>query len=349
MTWTVEQVAEWVGGRLEGETQRVLRGVAPIESAGPADLTFLAHRRYVDYLRRSQPGAVLVAEGATGLPEGLTLIRVADPYLALARALHVFYPEPERQPGVDPTAVLGTGVRLGHEVVIGPYAVIEAEVVLGDGVRVGAHCVIGQGAQIGPQSELKPHVTLYPGTAVGARCLVHSGTRLGCDGYGYVWDGTTHRKMPQVGRCVVGDDVEIGANTAIDRGSLGETRIGSGTKIDNLVHIAHNVQIGQHCLLTGQVGIAGSTRLGDGVACGGQAGIVGHLEIGSRARIAAQAGVTGDVPPGAAYGGSPAREHRSWMRAMGEFYRLPEIVRRVEALERGARRHRGKGKKRADG
>lgn len=334
MTWTAAEVAEWVGGRLEGDAGQVLRGVAPVESAGPQDLTFLAHRKYLDYLERRRPGAVLVAEDTSGLPEGLTFIRVRDPHLALARVLHVLYPPPEATPHVAATAVVGRGARLGAGVLVGPYAVVEEEAELGDHARIGAHCVVGRGARVGADSELKPHVTLYAGTIVGARCIVHSGARLGCDGYGYVWDGETHRKVPQVGRCVIEDDVEIGANTTVDRGSIGETRIGRGTKIDNLVHIAHNVQIGANCLLTAQVGIAGSTRLGNGVACGGQAGIIGHLQVGDGARIAAQAGVGGDVPAGAAYGGAPAREHRTWLRAVAVFYQLPELVRRVQALER---------------
>jgi UDP-3-O-[3-hydroxymyristoyl] glucosamine N-acyltransferase len=333
MTWTAAEVAEWVGGRLDGDGAQVLRGVAPAESAGPHDLTFLAHRRYLEYLERRRPGAVLVTEDATGLPEGLTLIRVRDPHLALCRVLHVLYPPPEPAPRVAPTAIIGRGARLGAGVVVGPYAVVEEDVELGDRVRIGAHSVVGRGARIGPESELKPHVTVYPGTVVGARCIVHSGARLGCDGYGYVWDGGAHQKVPQVGRCVVEDDVEIGANTTVDRGSIGETRIGRGTKIDNLVHIAHNVRIGAHCLLTAQVGIAGSTRLGDGVACGGQAGIIGHLHVGDGARIAAQAGISEDVPAGAAYGGAPAREHRRWLRAVAVFYQLPELARRVQALE----------------
>ncbi|MBI4513201.1 MAG: UDP-3-O-(3-hydroxymyristoyl)glucosamine N-acyltransferase [Gemmatimonadetes bacterium] len=340
MAWTVATIAEWVEGRVEGDAQHVLHRVAPIEDAGPEDLTFLVHRRYLGFLGRSRPGAILVTEDLAGLPEGLTLIRVRDPYLALTRVLPVLYPEPEPRPGVAATAVVGRGARLGVGALVGPYAVIEDDVLLGDRVRVGAHSVVGRGAEIGADTELKPHVTVYPGTVIGARCILHSGARLGCDGFGYVWDGSAHRKVPQVGRCVIEDDVEIGANTTIDRGSIGETRIGTGTKIDNLVHIAHNVRMGRHCVLAAQVGIAGSVRLGDGVACGGQVGISGHLEVGSGARLAAQSGVIGDVPAGATFGGYPAREHRLWIRAMAEVYRLPETVRRlqrVEALVKGLR------------
>ncbi|MGH7545773.1 MAG: LpxD N-terminal domain-containing protein, partial [Gemmatimonadota bacterium] len=203
MTWTAAEVAEWVGGRLEGDAGQVLRGVAPVESAGPQDLTFLAHRKYLDYLQRRRPGAVLVAEEMTGLPEGLTCIRVRDPHLALARVLHVFYPPPDVTPHVAATAVVGQGVRLGAGVVVGAYAVVEEGAELGDRARLGAHCVVGRGARVGADSELKPHATLYPGTIVGARCIVHSGARIGCDGYGYAWDGEAHHKVPQVGRCVI--------------------------------------------------------------------------------------------------------------------------------------------------
>jgi UDP-3-O-[3-hydroxymyristoyl] glucosamine N-acyltransferase len=225
-------------------------------------------------------------------------------------------------------------VELGAEVSVGPFAVIEAGAVLGDRVRIGPHSVVGAGSKLGVDTLLHPHVTLYPGTVLGERCIVHSGARLGSDGFGYAWTGTEHRKVPQVGGCRLGDDVEIGANTTIDRGSIGDTRVGQGTKIDNLVQLGHNVRVGERAILISQVGIAGSTTVGDGAVLGGQVGVGGHLEIGAGARVGAQAGVTGDVPAGETVSGYPARPHRLALRAQAVTLRLPEILRRLRRLER---------------
>jgi UDP-3-O-[3-hydroxymyristoyl] glucosamine N-acyltransferase len=205
---------------------------------------------------------------------------------------------------------------------------------LGDRVCVGANSVIGERCELGADTEIKELVCLYPDTVVGARCIIHSGAQVGVDGFGYVFQKDRHRKIPQVGRCVLEDEVEIGANTCIDRGSVGETRIGAGTKIDNLVHIAHNVSIGRGCIIVAQVGIAGSTTVGDGVAMAGQVGIIGHLNIGDGARVAAQSGVSHDIPAGETWFGYPARERSQVMRASAAFLKLPELIRRVGRIEK---------------
>ena len=215
---------------------------------------------------------------------------------------------------------------------IGEYAIIGANAKLGDEVVIGPQCVVGDGVSIGDRARLWPDVTIYSGATIGARTIIHSGGRIGCDGFGYVFRDGEHQKIPHVGRCIIGDDVEIGANTTIDRGSIDDTVVGNGTKIDNLVHIAHNVRIGEKCLLMAQVGIAGSVTIGDGAILAGQAGISGHLSIGAGARLAAQAGVFGDIPAGETWSGYPARPHRESLRASAALFKLAGMIRRLEKL-----------------
>jgi UDP-3-O-[3-hydroxymyristoyl] glucosamine N-acyltransferase len=217
---------------------------------------------------------------------------------------------------------------------VGPYAVIESNAVIGDRVKVGAHCVVGPECEIGEDSLLHPHVVLYAGTRIGKRVILHAGSRLGVDGFGYVPAPDGIAKIPQVGACMIHDDVEVGANSTIDRGSIGQTVVGQFTKLDNLVHLAHNVQVGRGVLMAAMTGVAGSVEVGDGVMTGGQAGISGHLEVGPGAKLAAQAGVIGDVPPGTTVSGYPARNHRDYLRAMGLVFRLPETSRKLKELEK---------------
>lgn len=309
--------------------------MAPLDRAGETELTFLASPRYLPYLERAHAAAVLVAEtleerGRTGMPR----IVVRDVYSALAAVLPRLYPERRPEPGVHPTAVIGAGARLGREVVIEAYAVIGAGAVIGERARIGAHAVVGEECVVGEEAVLHPHVTLYPRVVVGARTILHSGVRAGVDGFGYVWAEGAHRKVAQVGRCLIGADVEIGANTTIDRGSIGDTEIGDGVKIDNLVHLGHNVRVGEHSIIVAQVGVSGSTKLGRGVTLGGQAGLAGHIEVGDKATIAAQAGVFGSVEPGAVVSGYPARPHKEALRAQAALFRLPRLMKRLRALER---------------
>lgn len=328
-------IADLVAGRLEGGDDLEITGVAPLDRAGPQDLSFLAHPRYLQYVDASSAGLLLITSQLSGrLGAGRSRIIVDDVHRALAKVLATLHPESRREPGVHPTVVVGRGAVLGRDVSIGAYAVIGEDARLGDRVRVGEHCVIGAGCTVAADAVLHPQVTLYPNVAVGARSILHSGVRAGSDGFGYTWVDGGHQKVPQVGRCVIGDDVEIGANTTIDRGSVGATEIGRGVKIDNLVHIGHNVRIGEHSLIVAQVGISGSTTIGRHVSIAGQAGLGGHSEIGDGARIAGQAGVFGDVPAGETYSGYPARPHRESLRAQAGLSRLPRILERLKALER---------------
>lgn len=330
---TLAQVAELTGGTVEGDRAFRIRDLLPLDQAGPQDLGFLADRRYLAGLAESRAGALLVAESLLPLPAGESrpAVVVSRPHLALAALVEHLHPELPPEPGIHPTAVLGRGVRLGRGVTIGPYAVVEADALLEDGVVLGPHVVVGKGARVGRGSRLHPHVVLYPGVEVGCGVILHAGVRVGVDGFGYAPGPGGHRKVPQVGGCVIGDHVEIGANSCIDRGSIGRTEVGEGAKLDNLVHLGHNVRVGPRALLVAQVGVAGSSRIGEGAMLGGQAGISGHLEVGAGARVGAQGGVISDVPPGATVSGYPARPHREYLQAMAALLRHRDERRRLEA------------------
>jgi UDP-3-O-[3-hydroxymyristoyl] glucosamine N-acyltransferase len=334
---TVGQLAEHLGAELAGDPGGKLFRAAPLEAASEGEVSFLARRKYLPYLGATHATAVIVGRDLGELeavPRSTALLWVDDAHAALAETLTLLYPEDERKGEIAPTAVLGPDVQLGEGVSIGHYAIVGGGTKLGDRVCVGANSVIGERCELGADTEIKDLVCLYPDTVIGARCIIHSGARIGVDGFGYVFEKDRHRKIPQVGRCVIEDEVEIGANTCIDRGSVGETRIGAGTKIDNLVHIAHNVSIGRACIIVAQVGIAGSTTVGDGVAMAGQVGIIGHLNIGDGARVAAQSGVSHDIPAGETWFGFPARERSQTMRASAAFLKLPDLIRRVGRIEK---------------
>jgi UDP-3-O-[3-hydroxymyristoyl] glucosamine N-acyltransferase len=330
---TAAEIASAVGGRVVGDGSAAVRAVAPLDRAGVEDLSFLSGARYASLFEGSSAGVVLVPPGLEQAPgRARARVVVAKPHEALLALLPRFYRPPERVAGVHPTAVVGRGAKLGDDVAIGPYAVIGERAVLGSRVTVDAHGVVGEGVEIGDESRLFPMVTLYPGTRLGRRVLLHSGVRIGSDGFGYVFREGAHQKLPHVGRAVIEDDVEIGANSTVDRGSIDDTVIGAGTKIDNLVHVGHNVRIGRLCLLMAQVGISGSARIEDGCILAGQAGIAGHITIGKGARIAGQAGVFGDVPAGETWSGYPARPHREALRAQAATFKLPSLLRPLERL-----------------
>jgi UDP-3-O-[3-hydroxymyristoyl] glucosamine N-acyltransferase len=324
-------LARSVGGRVEGDANRRVSGVATLEDAGPDDLSFLTNPRYRPALASSRAAAILVGPGA-GV-DGRNLLVAPDPYLALAEILDRIHPAPRPTPGVSADARIAPGVVLGADVTIGPFAVIGPGARLGDRVVVGAGAVIGDGSAIGPDSVLMPRVVLYPGTSVGARCLIHAGVVLGGDGFGFATASGKHRKVPQLGRVVVEDDVEIGANSTVDRGTLGETKIGRGTKIDNLVMVAHGVVIGPHGLLAAQAGVAGSTRIGSHVTMAGQSGSAGHLRMGDRVVVAAKTAVFADVADGAFVAGIPAVDHRAWKRSLALVKMLPELRSKLRSLE----------------
>jgi UDP-3-O-[3-hydroxymyristoyl] glucosamine N-acyltransferase len=332
---SVAEIAAATGGQLRGAGGARIRGVAPLEIARPDQLSFVANPRYQEYLAATRAGVVLLTPALTpAAPGHLTLVVVDDPHVALYRILSSLYPEQLASERVHETAVVDPTAELGEGADVGPLAVIGPGVRVGEGCRIGAHVVIGRNCSIGAGTVIHPQVTLYESVNIGERCVIHSGVRLGNDGFGYVWVDGGHRKIPQIGGCVIGDDVEIGANTNIDRGSIGDTVIGAGSKIDALVHLGHNVRLGRHVVVVAQVGISGSTAVGDGAVLAGQAGVGGHLSIGAGARIGGQAGVTADVPAGESYSGYPARPHREALRAQGLLFRLPDLLKRLRELER---------------
>jgi len=332
-TITAEAIATLVGGELVGDGSAEVSGVAPLDRAKRGDLSFLGSGKYSAAFAASAAGVVLVDPAfrdAAGSAEARII--VANPMEKMLAVLPRLYRQKAKRPGIAPTARVGAGVRLGERVFVGDYAVIGASAHIGDDTVVEAHAVIGDGAVVGRRCQLHSHSTLYPQATLGDRVVVHSGVRIGSDGFGYVFRDGAHNKIPHVGGCVIGDDVEIGANTTIDRGSIGDTVIGAGTKIDNLVQIGHNVRVGRLCLLMAQVGVAGSVVIEDGCIIAGQAGLAGHLTVGAGARIAAQAGVFGDVPAGETWSGYPARPHRESLRATGALFKLAALMRRVEKL-----------------
>ena len=332
-TITAAAIAGLVGGELEGDGQAVVTGVAALDRAESRDLSVLASSKYAPLLSSSRAGVVLIdPEFRAAVGNARARIIVSKPLEKLLAVLPKLYSEEKPVPGIAASARIAKGVVLGERVSIGEYAVLEAGARLGDRVVVGAGCFIGAGATIGEDSRLWAGATVYRGAVIGARVGLHSGSRIGVDGFGYVFGGGMHNRIPHVGGCIIGDDVEIGANTTIDRGSIDDTVIGKGSKIDNLVHVAHNVRIGERCLLMAQVGIAGSVVIGDDCIIAGQAGLSGHVTIGKGARIAAQAGVFGDIPAGETWSGYPARPHREALRASGALFKLAGMMRRLEKL-----------------
>jgi UDP-3-O-[3-hydroxymyristoyl] glucosamine N-acyltransferase len=330
---TAGVIAEVVGGKLVGDGSVVVTGVAPLDRASPSDLSFLGAAKYASLFASSRAGVVLILPELAEAP-GQTPARVIvdRPQEALLTLLPRFHRVTAAAPGVHPTSVIGTAARIGAGVSIGAYSVIGDGAEIGNGTVIGPHCVLGSGVRLGEQCQLVASVTVYSGSQIGDRVTLHAGVRIGSDGFGYVQRDGQHVKIPHVGRCLVEDDVEIGANTTIDRGSIDDTVIGAGTKIDNLVQIGHNVRIGKGCLIMGQAGIAGSVRVEDGCMILGQVGISGHNTIGKGARVAAQAGVFGDIPAGETWSGYPARPHKEALRAQAALFKLPSLLRRIERL-----------------
>ena len=336
---TARAVADLVGGRLLGDGAVRIHVVRPLDSAGPDALSFAISTRYTAALGGSRAGAVLVPEALAGAAGSATRIVVPDPYSALVRVMDALYPADVSAAGVDPSARIGAGTILGPEVSIGPF------VVLGRDVRVGARCrlaqgvSLGDGVEVGDDTVMGPGVVCYRSSRIGSRVVLKAGAVIGGDGFGYLSGGKGHTRIPHVGSCILGDEVEVGSNTCIDRGSVSDTVIGRGTKLDNLVQVGHNVHIGERCLIMAGVGIAGSTHVGNDAILAGHVGVTDHLVIGDRARIAAKSAIFGDVPAGASFSGHPARPHRQFLRAQAAMYRLAPIVDELEQLAAERARH----------
>ena len=327
------ELAELVGGTLEGDGSVPIQGVADLQGAGPSDLSFFAHPRYEAAARQTKAGALLVGPGAPR-DLGAARIRVANPSAAFTRVAMLFAPSPApRLSGVHPSAVVAPGVRLGRNVGIGPHAVLEEGTEVGDETQVGAGSYIGRDVRIGSGCVFHPRVYVGDRCIIGHRVVLHAGAVVGADGFGYEMKDGRHQKVPQLGYVQIDDEAEIGANTTIDRGRFARTHIGEGAKIDNLVMIAHNCVVGPHSVIVAQSGLSGSTTTGHHVTIAGHVGTVGHIHIGSGAILTAKSGVTKDVPEGQTWRGAPARPIKEQMEMEAHIQQLPLLAKRLKALE----------------
>jgi len=332
MVYTAAELAERLEGEVVGDGAVEITGFAAAAQARPGDLTFAEKASYLSAAEQSAASAVLVSGDLQ--PASKVLIRVANARVAMAKALALFYP-PEQEPaGIHPSAVIAPSARVDPTAHVGPHCVV------GEDVTIGARCVlfggnhVRRGSTLGEDVVLHPNVVIYPRTQVGNRVTIHAGTVIGSDGYGYVFDQGRHLKIHQAGWVVIEDDVEIGSNTSVDRGALGPTWIGQGTKIDNLVHLSHNVRLGRHVLLLGQCGIAGSTEVGDYTVIASQSGIADHLQLGAQVTVGAKSGVMRDTPARSTVLGIPAQPDKQFKRQVIALQHLPELTRRVRELER---------------
>jgi len=339
VNWTVQEIAARLGGVVHGDADALIAGVRGIEEAGDGDLAFIANRRYRSRLKTTRATAVLVAPGTE--EPGRTLIVVADPYVAFGQALALFHPREPERPGIHERAFVDRDARVSPQSSIHAGATVSrgAEIAAGAVLYPGAY--VGVDASIGEESVLHPNVTVYDRCRIGKRVILHAGVVVGGDGFGFARPGWENIKIPQVGIVQIDDDVEIGANTTIDRGTMGRTWIRKGAKIDNLVQIAHNVVIGEYAIVVSQAGVSGSTTVGRGVMIGGQAGLVGHIQVGDHAMVAARAGIHKNVPAATIVAGAPHMPHREWLRLEATIPKLPamrqqllDLAKRLEALEK---------------
>jgi len=336
------QLAEMVQGRLIGDGRITITGVNNLEEARVGEITYVSSPEVLPKGEQSRASALIV--GPAVATQAKPIIITEDPRLAFSKILELFAPERRLPIGVDPSAHLGRGVRLGKRVAIGAGAVVGDNVVIGDDVIIHPLAYVGHEVTIGEGSEIHPHVYLGDRVVLGKRVIIHAGTAVGSDGFGFLQTDRGHRKIPQIGTVVVDDDVEIGANCTIDRATVAVTRIGRGTKIDDSVHIAHNVVIGEHCLLCGQVGISGSVTLGNGVVLAGQVGVTDHVTIGDGVIVGGGAAVIGDIREPGVYSGIPARPHAEACRMLAGQKKVPELLRRLRELERRVRELEGEGR-----
>ena len=341
MPKSLGEIADWIKGELRGDPSIQIYGIAGIEDAQAGDLTFVAHPKYAGFLKTTSASAVIV--GVETDREGINIPMIVHPhpYYALAKTMELFGAVKNKYlEGIHPTAVLADGVKLERGVHVGANVVLEKGVWIKLGTVILAGCFIGADTILGENTFIHPNVTIRENVEIGKNVTVHSGTVIGSDGFGYVKDGGSHHKIPQIGKVKIEDNVEIGANVTIDRATLGVTRIGKGTKIDNLVQIGHNVEIGENCIIIAQVGISGSTKIGNDTIIAGQAGLAGHIKIGNRVVIGAQSGVTKSVPDDTTVFGYPAREIHKMKRIEAHLSHLDRYIKRLRELEEEVKRNK---------
>ncbi len=329
---TLADISELVDGEVIGDKGKIISGAAAFEIAGPDDITFAGQAKYIKQIESSPAGAVLVPMDVAC--KGKNLVRVKNPQIAFINVLGLFHPPHRLAKGIHPSAVVGNGFACGEEIAVGPCAVIQNHVTVGDRVQIHPNAVIGDHVEIGDDVVIHPNVTILDRCKIGNRVIINAGAVIGSEGYGFESDGERYHKIPQLGFVQIDDDVEIGANNTIDRAAFDKTWVRSGVKTDNLVHIAHNVVVGENTVIVAQVGISGSTTLGRNVVLAGQAGIGGHITIGDRAIIGSKAGISQSVPDGAVLSGFPGIPHRLWLRVQRAAGKLPELFKQVGALEK---------------
>lgn len=331
----IEELAKLVGGKINGDKSCLVRDVATIEDAKEGEITFLAELKNIKHIKDSKASAIIVSKECEGAEEltSRNIIVVDEPRVAFAYIMDILRPEVLPEASVSAKAEIDPSAKIGSEVAIGAFAVIEAEVEISDNAVIYPGVYIARGSSIGKAAVIHSNVSIMENTWIGVAVIIHSNSVIGSDGFGYTWDKDKYKKIPQRGSVKIEEGCEIGASVTIDRGTIGKTVIEKGTKIDNLVHIAHNVVIGENSILAGQVGIAGSTKIGKRVQMGGQAGLIDHIEIGDDARIGAKAGVLGNVPEGATFSGLPAIPHRLWLRVQSLAKKLPDMKKGLKKLE----------------
>lgn len=329
---TLQEIADHLGGVVRGDATLVVNGLAPLEGATPDKVTFLANPKYAAKVADTKAGCVLMAPG--GEAYGRNTIELSNPYLGFAKLLTLFYTQPHPELGVLPEAIIGTNVALGEGISIYPGAMIGNNVTVGDRVVIYPGAVIYDGVIIGDDCVIHANVVVRERCRLGNRCKLQPGAVVGSDGFGFAPDGASYYPIPQIGIVVLEDDVEIGANATVDRAALEVTLIKRGTKLDNLVQVAHNCQIGEDCMIVAQVGIAGSSKIGNHVTLAGQVGVVGHVSIGDNVIVGAQAGVPGTLAANDYYSGSPAMPHKEWLRTMAALPKLPDMRKKINELEK---------------
>lgn len=333
MQKTLKEIAKLINGEVVGRDDVVIRGACGIKEAAEGDITFLANPKYIPFIEKTHASAIITSREIESARK--PIIRTEDPSLAFAKIISLMEPEEVKHPrGIHPTAILGEHVSLGSEVAIGPYAVIADNVSIGDKTIIYAGCYVGHHSQIGSNTIIYPNVSIRERTGIGSRVIIHSGTVIGSDGFGFATIKGIHHKIPQIGTVIIEDDVEIGANVTIDRARFDKTLIGRGTKIDNLVQIAHNVIVGENSIIVAQAGISGSTIIGRNVTLAGQAGLVGHITVGDGAVVAAQGGVTKSIPANTTVSGYPAKPHHIAKRVNACVQNLPKLYEVVAQLKK---------------
>ncbi len=338
MEFSLQEIAEALGGEFRGDAGLKLKGISSLEEAQEGDISLITRRSNLPQAEKSRASAFIVAED---IEIKKPIIRVEDIRLAMIRAINLFNPPSRSILGIHPTCNIGQRVKIGEGVTLGAYTVVGDEVEIGDNVFIHPQVHLGDRVKIGGGTIIYPQVTIYERVTIGEEVIIHSGTVIGSDGFGFVSVEGEHRKIPQVGEVAIEDKVEIGSNVSIDRATLGTTRIGRGTKIDNLVQIGHNVTIGKNVIIVAQVGISGSVTIGDNTIIAGQVGFADHLTIGANSVIGAKSGVLKNLPPGSSVLGSPARPHMEQMRIYASLGRLPEIVKDMKGLEKRVRKLEG--------